>query len=231
MNDLDANSHGVSPRDTDGPSPKEVTAITAPLSKIEKLQLEAAEMERAAALLARTIGPGETIVQRANKRRDGEIKLARDRAKDSLAILGSLKRASEKIGFDKCRLDFDGLCGGLDELLKRSLDPTQATELSAAGKKLLDAKRRPPTVGLFCKVSAEHFGAECRNQAKALGLKFTDFTEEAYSGRAALEGILALGRDYGLTIKIELEKKVLILVAAGIVDEAIRDRVQAAEVW
>ncbi|MEO8756156.1 MAG: hypothetical protein ABI398_00180 [Devosia sp.] len=211
-------------------SPKTGSAVTVPSTEIERLQQQTEEIERARALISGTINTSETIAQRAGRRSRDQIKLMRDQAKDRLAIIGSLISAAEAVGFNNCPLGRVALCGALDDLLKRSFDPAQASAFEFKGQKILNARRRTRASGLRCHLTAEHFGAEVKGKAKELGLKLTEFPGLAYSGRVPLMALLALGVEFALTVKVEFEDKALSLVVAGVVDESIRDRIQSAEI-
>jgi hypothetical protein len=177
-------------------------------------------------LLASKLGKGQTPESRAIQltQKQGRLELAAVR--DSVAIAGTLASIAREIGFEACPLDTPALRGAMLTILEKARDAVAVAEYRQRDAAFCANKRRQ-IEGIRTFVAAPKPSAELAKAARALKLRH-DALAGGFSGRAGLDALLVLGRDYNCTVRIQVEGEHVALVERGIVDETVLGLVAAS---
>jgi hypothetical protein len=153
------------------------------------------------------------------------IKLDQQRAR--VAVDGMLVRVAHQVNFQTCPLDEVEVRGALLEIIDKATDPRAVAAFRRRDELFQATKRNSMNGGISAFVAAARPSAALVAAAKTLGLRHRVLAG-GFSGRAPLDALVALGRDYSCTVRITVEREPLELVSGGVVDETVLEVVAMA---
>lgn len=145
-------------------------------------------------------------------------KLSLSSIKDEMALTGTLAQIAKEIDLTTCVLDTSALRGALLTIMDSASDEKAVAGFRARDEKF-KAEKRPVKPGVRAFLPMANPSAELREAAKALRLR-EDRLAGGLGGRADLDALVKLGRDYSCTVRVAVGKDMIDLVRDGAVDEA-----------
>jgi hypothetical protein len=206
------------------------TTSTAALIAAANLPALAEHEQREAArrlLFDRAIPRGEAIIERRERHAPAKAKIERTEARDFDRIVTTLTREAKAAGLERCNLDALGLRGAFAEIVERCQTAEGIAHYKAKGQSV--GAKRTKTHGMLCYITAPTFPAELRKHGRDLKLKFKPLPG-ALEGRAPLEALVQLARDFPVSILVEgREGEQLLLATNGALDNALISRLAGTD--
>lgn len=177
-------------------------------------------------LLQAKLGKGQTPAARVIKLAQKQARLDLVAVKDSVAVAGTLVGIARQIDFQTCPLDTSALRGALLEVLDSARDADAVARYRRRDAEF-QASRSRRVDGLRAFVAVARPSAALVAAARGLKLRHDELTG-GFGGRAGLDELVALGRDYSCSVRIVFEGKQFNLVNNGVVDETVLELVATA---
>jgi hypothetical protein len=178
-------------------------------------------------ILASRLGKGQTPAAHRIKLDQQRARVDLAIAKGSVAVDGMLVRVAHQVNFQTCPLDEVELRGALLDIIDKATDPRAVAAFRRRDELFQATKRNSMNGGISAFVAAARPSAALVAAAKTLGLRHRVLAG-GFSGRAPLDALVALGRDYSCTVRITVEREPLELVSGGVVDETVLELVAMA---
>ncbi|MBS3848539.1 hypothetical protein KD146_07470 [Devosia sp. BSSL-BM10] len=145
-------------------------------------------------------------------------KLSLSSIKDEIALTGTLAQIAKEIDLATCVLDTSELRGALLTIMDNASDIAAVAAFRTRDEKF-KADKRPVKFGVRAFLAVAHPSAELIEQTKALRFR-EDRLAGGFGGRADLDTLVTLGRDFNCTVRVKSGKDTIDLVRDGTVDEA-----------
>lgn len=178
-------------------------------------------------ILGSRLGKGQTPAAHRTKLDQQRARMDLATAKGSLAIAGMLVDVANQVAFQTCPLDTVELRGALLDILDKAADPQAVAAFRRRDELFQATKRNSVHGGISAFVAAARPSAELVAAAKALRLRHNPLAG-GFGGRAPLDALVALGRDYSCSVRITVEGEHLELVSGGVVEETVLELVAMA---
>lgn len=168
-------------------------------------------------LLKNRLAPAQSPAERNRKLMQKQARVDLVGAKDSIAIVGTLGSIAEQINLQSCPLDTSALRGALLTVLDSASDPDAVARFHRRDAEFQRSKRRS-VEGVRAFVAVARPSAALVAAAKALRLRRDDLAG-GFAGRANLDALVELGRDYHCTVRVAHRDEQVSIVVDGAVDD------------
>lgn len=178
-------------------------------------------------LVGSRLSKGETPAAHRTKLAQQRARMDLAAAKGSVALAGMLVSVANQVDFQTCPLNTVELRGALLDIMDRAADPRAVAAFRRRDELFQATKRNSVNGGISAFVAAARPSAALVAAAKTLRLRHNALAG-GFSGRAPLDALVALGRDYSCSVRITVEREHLELVSGGVVEETVLELVAMA---